>query len=358
MTESSNATQPTPSELGYTVPAEWETHRATWTSWPFDDDLWEGYLDGVKLELANLVATLSRFEPVYLNVRDEATEEDARNYLNAANANLGNLSFHRVPLNDIWFRDNGPIFIRNQDGRVALTDWEFNAWGGKYHPYDRDNAAPHAVADTLGTQRFDVPYVMEGGALEFDGRGTCLTTRSCLLSQQRNPNLSETEIEDVLRDYLGVKHVVWLERGLIDDHTDGHIDTIARFVAPHTIVCALTHDPKNPNYDALQHNLELLKALRSPEGDAYTVVELPLPERQPKLNDKLLPLTYANFYIGNGFVVVPTYQDANDDAALDILRPFFPDRRVIGLPADNLITGGGAFHCITQQQPEGSLGDE
>ncbi|MDZ7705830.1 MAG: agmatine deiminase family protein [Trueperaceae bacterium] len=358
MMESSDTTQPTPTELGYGVPAEWDEHRATWTSWPFDDDLWEGYLDGVRLELANLVATISRFEPVYLNVRDDAVEEDARNHLNAANADTDNLTFHRVPLNDIWFRDNGPIFIRNEAGQVALTDWEFNAWGGKYAPWDQDNAAPQAVAQTLDAQRFSVPYVMEGGALEFDGRGTCLSTRSCLLSQQRNPNLSEAETESLLRDYLGVRHVVWLERGLIDDHTDGHIDTIVRFTDPHTLVCAVSEDPDNPNHDALRRNLDALRALRDPDGNAYTVIELPLPEKQPTLNDKYLPLTYANFYIGNGFVVVPTYQDKNDERALDILRPLFPDRSVIGLPASNLITGGGAFHCVTQQQPEGRLGDE
>lgn len=344
-----------PSRQGFTMPAEWEPHAATWTSWPFDDALWEGHLEGVREEFAALVATIAQFEPVHLNVRDDEAEGDARRRLEGLEANVDSIHFHRVPLNDIWFRDNGPIFVRNSEGGVALTDWEFNAWGGKYEPWDDDNRAPRAVAKTLGMKRFEIPVVMEGGALELNGEGVLLTTRSCLLSQMRNPNLGEDELEKILRGALGAKHVIWLEGGLEDDHTDGHIDTTVRFANDQTILCSVEEDEDDANWETMQHNLQLLKALRDPNGHPYKVVELPLPAKRLELNGKRLPLTYANFYIGNGLVVVPVYDDANDERALEILRSHFPRREVIGLSAIELITGGGAFHCVTQQQPEGEI---
>ncbi len=340
-----------PVTQGFTFPAEWEEHAATWTSWPFDDALWEGYLEGVRDEFAGLVSTIARFEPVHLNVRDEETEEDARRRLEG----VGNIHFHRIPLNDVWFRDNGPLFIRNDEGKVALTDWEFNAWGEKYEPWDDDNGAPKRVAEILGMKRFDVPVVMEGGALELNSRGTLLTTRSCLLSQMRNPDLSEAELEHLLHNYLGAKHVIWLEGGLEDDHTDGHIDTIVRFTDDNTIVCSVEEDEDDPNFKTMKDNHTLLTLLRNGDGEPYTIIDLPLPQKHMELNGKRLPLTYANFYIGNGFVVVPVYEDANDERALSILRPLFPNREIIGLSAQNLITGGGAFHCVTQQQPAGEV---
>lgn len=335
------------------MPPEWEPHAATWTSWPFDDELWEGLLAPVRDEFAQLVSAIARFEPVVLNVRDSEAEQDARRRLVRAEVDLSRITFHRLPLNDIWFRDNGPLFIRHRQGEVALTDWVFNAWGGKYD-WELDTQAPAAVANTLAMKRFAVPYVMEGGALELNGQGVCLTTRSCLLTPTRNPGLSEAEIERLLHDYLGVRRVVWLERGLEDDHTDGHIDTIVRFTNDQTIVCAIEDDEDDPNYAPLQRNLEALLAL----GEPYRIVELPLPEQELRLNGQRLPLTYANFYIGNGFVLVPLYDDANDERALDILRPLFPGRRVTGLSAKALITGGGAFHCVTQQQPQGVVKSE
>ena len=340
-----------PITQGFTFPAEWEEHAGTWTSWPFDDALWEGYLEGVRDEFAGLVSTIARFEPVHLNVRDEETEADARRRL----GDLHNIHFHRVPLNDVWFRDNGPLFIRNEAGEVALTDWVFNAWGEKYEPWDSDNRAPERVAEILNMKRFDVPVVMEGGALEMNSRGTLLTTRSCLLSQMRNPNLDEEDLGELLRDYLGAKHVIWLEGGLEDDHTDGHIDTIVRFTDDKTIVCSVEEDEDDPNFKTMKDNHTLLTLLRNQDGEPYNIIDLPLPQKRMELNGKRLPLTYANFYIGNGFVVAPVYDDANDERALDILRPLFPNREVIGLPAQNLITGGGAFHCVTQQQPAGEV---
>lgn len=344
-----------PTVQGFSMPAEWTPHAATWTSWPFDDELWEGHLKGVREEFTQLVATVARFEPVMLNVRDEEVEAVARQRLEGTENGLTNITFHRVPLNDVWFRDNGPLFVKNAEGQVALTDWTFNAWGEKYSPWDDDDRAPQAVAKTLNMKRFAFPQVMEGGALELNARGVCLTTRSCLLSQHRNANMTQNEIEELLRLALGVHHLIWLEAGLEGDHTDGHIDTIVRFTDDQTIICSVEEDEDDPNFATMQHNLSLLQTLRDGEGNPYRIIELPLPEKRLELNGVRLPLTYANFYIGNGFVIVPVYSDVNDEKALEILRPLFPGREVIGLEATSLITGGGAFHCVTQQQPEGEV---
>ena len=342
-----------PAELGFAMPPEWTAHAATWTSWPFDDALWEGQLEAVRAEFAALVSTVARFEPVVLNVRGEAVEADAKKRLSELDAPLDNLTFHRVPLNDVWFRDNGPLFIRNAAGKVALTDWGFNAWGEKYAPWHDDDRAPEAVAKTLSMKRFAVPVVMEGGSLELNAHGVLLTTRSCLLSKQRNPNLSETVLEEVLRANLGVKQVVWLEEGLEGDHTDGHIDTIVRFTDDQTIVCAVAEDEHDANYAPTQRNLTLLKSLHDHKGQPYNVIELPLPKKRRDFAGVRLAPSYANFYIGNGFVVAPQYGDENDARALEILTPLFPGREVIGLSSWALITGGGSFHCVTQQQPAG-----
>ncbi|MEJ2289875.1 MAG: agmatine deiminase family protein [Deinococcales bacterium] len=303
---------PSPAELGFSMPPEWEPHAATWTSWPFDDVLWEGQLEGVRDDMAGLVATVARYESVVVNVRDEEAERDAHRRLAALAAPQERIAFHRLPLNDAWFRDNGPIFVRDAAGRVALTDWRFNAWGGKYAPWDDDDRAPRVVARRLRMQRFEIPYVMEGGSLEVNGEGVCLTTRSCLLARERNPELDEHEVETLLRRTLGVR----------------------------------------------RHNLEALRSLRAHDGVPYRVVALPLPRRRMELGGTRLPPSYANFYIGNGFVVVPLYEDENDEAALTTLRPLFPGRDVIGLGSTHLITGGGAFHCVTQQQPAGEPAPE
>lgn len=362
-------TQPTPASLGLRMPPEWAPHASTWTSWPFDDDLWVGHLGGVRGEFADLVATIARFEPVTLNVRDEEAEGDARTRIGAAATRLlaerapqvlANVSYHRIPLNDVWFRDNGPLFVQEapvggSPGRVALTDWGFNAWGRKYAPWDDDDRAPARLAERLGMLRFAAPAIMEGGALELNGRGVCLTTRSCLLEPNRNPELNEQQLERLLRDYLGVTQLVWLERGLEGDHTDGHIDTFARFVADETIVCAVEPRADDPNHASMARNLEQLRDLRTADGRPYRVIELPLPLKRIELEGQRVPPTYANFYVGNGFVIVPQYQDDNDERALAVLRPLFPGRQVIGLRATSLITGGGAFHCVTQQQPLGEV---
>ena len=355
------------------MPPEWAPHAATWTSWPFDDDLWVGHLDGVRSEFADMVATIARFEPVNLNVRDEEAETDARRRIAAAagrldgaraESTLANVTYHRLPLNDVWFRDNGPLFVQEGardrapdtgPGRVAMTDWGFNAWGEKYSPWTDDDRAPARLAARLDMLCFVAPAIMEGGSLEINGRGVCLTTRSCLLEPNRNPDLSAADIELLLRDYLGITQLAWLEVGLEGDHTDGHIDTIVRFTDDDTIVCSVEPRVSDPNHATMARNLAQLQELRRADGTPYRVVELPLPLRRMELEGARLPPTYANFYVGNGFVVVPQYADANDAAALAILRPLFPGREVIGLSAESLITGGGAFHCVTQQQPMGEV---
>jgi len=343
---------PTPVDLGYRMPAEWTPHAATWTSWPSDDTLWEGELDGVRSEFATMVALLSRFESVVVNVADAEAEADARARLQRAAADAANVRYHRVPLDDAWFRDNGPIFVVNGAGQVALTDWVFNAWGGKYEA-GRDTLVPAAVARELGMRRFAFPFVMEGGAVEVNDEGVLITTRSCLLAQTRNPQLSEADTEALLRAGLGVRHVVWLERGLEGDHTDGHVDTIVRFCDDTTLVCAVSEDPSDEHFAPLQANLDTLRALRTPAEEPFTVVPLPLP-RQHRLPDgRILAASYANFYVANGVVLVPTYADPMDERALELLRPLFPGRQVVGVPASHLITGGGAWHCVTQQQPAG-----
>jgi agmatine deiminase len=345
---------PTPIDLGYRLPAEWTPHAATWTSWPSDDALWEGELDAVRSEFAAMISVLARFEPVIVNVHDDEAQGDAHTRLRRAGADLSRVRFHQVPLNDAWLRDNGPIFLVSGSGQVALSDWCFNAWGGKYE-HGHDTLVPMAVARELGMRRFAFPYVLEGGALEVNDEGLLLTTRSCLLSPTRNPGLSEEETEALLRAGLGVRHVVWLDRGLEGDHTDGHIDLLARFCDDRTLVCALEDDPDDPNHEPTHACREALQALLGPDGEPVDVVPLPLP-RQRRLDDgRVLTASYVNFYIVNGGVLVPTYGDPHDEEALMRLAPLFPDRDVVGVPAAHLVTGGGAWHCVTQQQPEGVI---
>ncbi|GIW25955.1 agmatine deiminase family protein [Meiothermus sp.] len=336
----------TPRQLGFAMPAEWAPHAATWTAWPYDDEKWLGYLEPVRQEFATFVNTLARFEPVHLVVNDEESEQDAKNRLS------GPIQFHRIPHDDLWLRDSGAMFVtRSQTSpELAAINWEFNGWGGKY-PATQDNQMPRHMARILGVKLFEAGIVMEGGSLEVNGAGVGLTTRQCLLAPERNPGLDEEALEGYLREYLGIDHLIWLGEGLEGDHTDGHIDTLTRFTAPRTIVTSVCSDPDDPNHRPLQENLEILQSL-----GGFRIVKLPLPQNPIWLNDQTrLPLTYANFYIANGAVLVPLYGDPHDAQALEILRPLFPEREVIGLKSRYLMTGGGSFHCVTQQQPKGQM---
>ncbi|MDW8425361.1 MAG: agmatine deiminase family protein [Meiothermus sp.] len=338
----------TPRALGFGMPAEWAPHAATWTAWPYDDEKWLGYLEPVRQEFAAFVNTLARFEPVHLVVNDEESEQDARKRLS------GPIRFHRIPHNDLWLRDSGAIFVTRPtkgpgaEPELAAVNWEFNGWGRKY-PAELDNQMPQHMAAILGVKLFEAGLVMEGGSLEVNGEGVGLTTRQCLRSPERNPGHDEAALEAALREYLGIEHLVWLGEGLEGDHTDGHIDTLTRFTSPRTIVTSVS-DPDDPNHRPLQENLEILQSL-----EGFQIVELPLPQNPLWIEETRLPLTYANFYIANGAVLVPLYGDPRDKQALEILRPLFPGREVIGLMSRYLMTGGGSFHCVTQQQPQGQV---
>ncbi|MBB5376327.1 agmatine deiminase [Deinococcus metalli] len=343
------APEATPRDLGFAMPPEWAEHAATWMSWPADDDLWFGHLEGVRAEFAGLVRTIASFESVHLLVRDAESSADARARLAGAD-----VTYHAVPLDDVWLRDNGPIFVRRDGGELALTDWRFNAWGGKFH-FQNDDRVPEYVAAHLGARRWALPFVLEGGGLEVNGAGVGLTTRSCFLTDTRNPGLTEEGYAVLLADTLGVRQLLWLDGGLENDHTDGHIDTITRFVDESTIVTSVESDQDDPNHAVMARNLTALRAMTTLDGRPFRIVELPLPETHLEGAEGRLPPTYANFYIGNGFVVVPQYGDPNDASALDILTPLFPGREVIGLSSREIIEGGGSFHCVTQQQPAGTV---
>lgn len=331
------------------MPAEWHPHAATWMAWPHDDVQWVGMLEPVRREFASCVDAIATREPVDLLLADDESEQDARRRLTR-----GTTRFHRVVHQDLWLRDSGPTFVTSGD-QVALVDWEFNGWGDKY-PADLDNQIPTHVARILG----DVPLykpgiVMEGGSIEGDGHGTVLTTRQCLLSPHRNPGLGEADLEGHLREAIGATQVLWLDEGLEGDHTDGHIDTIARFAGPDTIVTATCDDRDDPNHAVLSANLERLRTARAADQRPYRIVELPIPVRSAYFEGERLPLTYANFYIVNDAVLMPVFGDEHDARAAEILRPLFPGREIVPLMARALMTGGGAFHCVTQQQPAGRL---
>jgi agmatine deiminase len=263
----------TPAALGFAMPAEWDTHAATWMGWPFDDDYWLGYLEVARQDFTGLIRTIADFEPVIITVADEEAEEDARKRLGTTANGLKNIRFRRFPLDDIWFRDMAAIFIRDQQGKLAATDWEFNGWGGRFE-WQKDILVPKGMTDELGAKRFEIPIIMEGGALEINSQSVLLTTKQCLLNKNRNPKLSQGQIEQYLKDYLGVKQFIWLENGLEGDRTDGHVDTITRFANDTTIITSVHEDKNDTNYAPMKENLEILKKARQPNGDLYNLRKL------------------------------------------------------------------------------------
>jgi agmatine deiminase len=289
---------------------------------------------------------LAPYERVNVNVRDDEIQDIAREAI----GEVPNIIYHRIPSREPWCRDHGPTFIK-RGSELAVVDWKYNAWGGKYRPYDEDDAVPQRVAELLGLPVFSPAVVMEGGALDVNGAGALLTTEACLLNPNRNPQLSRNQIEQYLMDYLGVTTVLWLGEGIAGDDTDGHVDDLARFVNPTTVVTVVEKDPQDENYRPLQENLRRLRAMRDQDEQPLRIVELPMP-RAVEYEGKRLPASYANFYIANDIVLLPTYRDRqNDAAARKILQELFADRHVIGIDSTNLIWGLGSFHCLTQQQP-------
>ncbi len=346
----------TPAQLGYRMPAEWEPHLATWFTWPRPDGIsFPDKYESVPPVYADIIRVLGEVEEVHINVWDEAMEAAAREALLSLGVPLARVAFHHFPAYEPWCRDHGPMFlVRQKEGRAerAVVDWGYNAWGGKYPPYDLDDAIPEHVASFRGLPLFKPGIVMEGGSIEVDGAGTLMTTEACLLHPNRNPGLERSQIEQYLRDYLGVRHFLWLGEGIEGDDTDGHIDDLARFADARTIVTVVEPDRADPNHEILRENLSRLKACRTPNGEPYRIVELPMPGRVEH-NGQRLPASYANFYIANHRVLVPTYRHANDQKAVSILQSVFADRHVMGIDSTDLIWGLGSFHCITQQEPSG-----
>ena len=343
-----------PAALGYRMPAEWEPHAATWLTWPRREGIsFPDKYDTVPPVYAVLIREISEVEEVNINVWSADMERSVRELLEKLKTPLANVRFHHFPAYEPWCRDHGPIFlVREGAGRHerAVVDWGYNAWGNKYPPYDLDDAIPQHVAKLRQLPLFSPGIVMEGGSIEINGRGTLLTTEACLLNPNRNPHLSKSEIEQYLRDYLGVTNILWLGEGIVGDDTDGHIDDLSRFVNPSTIATVVEDDSQDENYGVLQENLKRLKTVRDQEGNPFRIVELPMPGRI-EYQGQRLPASYANFYIVNRKVLLPTYRHANDTKAVEVLQREFQDRKVIGIDSTELIWGLGSFHCITQQEP-------
>jgi agmatine deiminase len=346
---SNHAEKITPAALGYRMPAEWEPHAATWLSWPRREGIsFPDSYDRVVPALRAMVAALLESERVNINVCNGAHEAEAR----AALADLPNehLTFHNIPTNEPWCRDHGPIFLtRDEEPRLAVIDWDYNAWGGKYPPCDLDEVVPTRVAEKLELPVFYPRMILEGGAIEVNGAGTLLTTEGCLLNPNRNPQLSQAQIEERLRDYLGVREILWLGEGIEGDDTDGHIDDLTRFVSERAVVTMIEEDESDANHAPLQENLERLRGLTI-EGEPLEIMTLPMPARIIREGLRL-PASYANFYIANTSILLPTFADPNDAVAIDVLAAVFPTRRVVPIDCRELIWGLGAFHCLTQQQP-------
>jgi agmatine deiminase len=345
----------TPASLGYSFPPEWHPHRATWFSWPRPEGI--SFPDKYHTVPENLAAIMREIVPreeVHINVPNGNWEYIVRQQLKDFLCPLRKVYFHHIKTNESWCRDHGPAFVLKKDGRktkAAIVDWGFNAWGGKYPPYDDDDAVPTKIAEELKLPLFYPNIVMEGGAVDFNGAGTILTTESCLLNKNRNSKLSKKQIEQYLKNYYGHKHILWLGDGIAGDDTDGHIDDLARFINPTTIVIALEDDPKDENYQVLQDNYNRLQSMKDQDNRPFKIVTIPMPGRIEHASQRL-PATYINFYFINGALLVPTYRHKkNDRRALSILQDHLPNHKVIGIDCTELIWGLGAIHCLTQQQP-------
>lgn len=369
----------TPAKLGYYMPAEWSRHAATWLSWPKDPETWPDRVPRVQEIFLEMMAALAPHEIVNLLVDDAETENTVR--VRCEFDGVENIHFHQIPTVDSWIRDYGPNFLVSdklqfvaeadkkfglgeEDDKLkfagqtlAYNDWTFNAWGNKYAELKKDDAVPALLESFLHVPRFTPGIVMEGGSIEVNGAGCVLTTEQCLLNKNRNPQLSRSEIEEYLGNYLGARKVLWLGEGIVGDDTDGHIDDIARFVAPNVIVCAVEDDPEDANYALLQDNLKRLQRLTDAHDRPFEIVTLPMPgvvggTSTDNRNFDRLPSSYANFYIANEVVLAPIFGHSNDSRALETLAKLFPTRRVVGINCEPLVWGMGTIHCVTQQQPE------
>jgi agmatine deiminase len=342
----------TPKELGYRFPAEWEPQVATWLSWAHKEASWPGKFELVPFIYTNIVRTIAAFQHVNINVNNDEMFEDVTKRLMLAGVPKERFTLHIIPTNDAWCRDHGPAFVVNPNAKEkkAIVDWGYNAWGGKYPPFDLDDVVPTKIAEIYNVPVFHPGIVMEGGAIDVNGKGCLLTTKACLLNPNRNPHLRQEQIETYLKEYYGQEKILWLNDGIVGDDTDGHIDDLARFVNPSTIVTCVEEDPQDENYEILQENLKLLRTLTDQDNKPFNIVELPMPG-VVEYEGQRLPASYANFLIGNGFVIVPVFHHPNDLRALNILQEQFPNRKVIGIDCYDLVWGFGTLHCISQQEP-------
>ena len=349
------ATPGPPTIFDFYMPAEWVTHSATWLTWPKDPETWPDRVPQVQQIFLQMLAALTPHETVNLLVDDEETQNHVLSLCTFAST--PNIIFHQVETVDSWIRDYGPNFLVNESGEIAFNNWQFNAWGNKYEALKQDDRIPEVLAEVLRMRYFEPGIVMEGGSIEVNGSGCVLTTEQCLLNPNRNPALNQKEIEKYLKDYLGVRKVLWLGEGIVGDDTDGHIDDIARFVNQNTIVCAVEDDPEDANYHLLQDNFKRLTAMTDVAGNKFEIVTLPMPgvvggTSTDSRNLDRLPVSYANFYIANNVVLAPVFGHPNDKPATATLQRVFPDRQVIPIDCEPLVWGMGTIHCVSQQQPK------
>lgn len=347
-----NILKATPKELGYYFPAEFAKHEATWLSWPHKEASWPGKIDTIYPYYAEFIKTIAKGEKVCINIANETMKSFAMQHLENAGVNMAQIEFYFHPTNDAWCRDHGPAFLINPNAeqKKVIIDWGYNAWGDKYPPYDLDDVIPTLIGKKKNIPVFHPGIVMEGGSVEFNGKGTLLTSTACLLNPNRNPHLNQAQIEKFLCDYYGVDQILWVDEGIIGDDTDGHIDDTVRFVNEDTVLTVIEENKSDENYDLLQTNLKQLKSMRLLNGKQLNIVELPMPD--PIIyEDQRLPASYANFYISNYAVIVPTFRCNKDDIALQIIRDCFQDREVVGIDSTDIIWGLGSFHCLSQQEP-------
>ena len=335
---------PVPKDRGLFMPAEWAPHDRCWMAWPCREEVWGGAIGQARDAYTEVATAIAEFEPVTMLVPPDSLAEVSLRFSSG-------VSCLPMPLDDSWLRDNGPIFLVDGQGSIAGVKWRFNAWGEEYTPYDRDAEVPARILDHLGIERIDGPMVLEGGSVTVDGEGTLITTEQCLLNPNRNPSLWREEIERILCGYLGLSKVIWLGDGLADDETDGHVDNVACFVKPGVVLALTTDDASDANHEILQDNLARLKEATDARGRALEVVEIEQPKASERHDGRRLGLSYINLYLANGGVVMPSFEDPADQPAFETVSRCFPDRRVVQVPARDIVQGGGGIHCITQQQP-------
>jgi len=345
--------EPNPIDQGYRMPAEWEPHSATWLAWPQNKEYWQGEaMDLVEGTFISAVKSLSTGELVHILANDDKNIRHISQLLIKNHVSISNISIHKIPTKDIWIRDYGPNFLlsKDEDKPIRLNHWLFNSWGNKYEMEDEKKVSL-LIAGKLNIKPFQPNIILEGGAIEVNGQGLCLTTEECLLNKNRNDGPSKITMESYLKNFLGVSKVIWCKGGMEGDDTDGHIDNLARFVSPDTVVCVFEENQSDSNYRNLRENFEILQNSIDQNGNPLKIVKLPTPGYVGE--DSLrYPASYANFYIGNEVVLVPSYSHPNDDKTCEILKPFFPNHELVKLPSNTLITGNGGIHCATQQQPK------